>query len=119
MIYTRENHSFHPNKNHIKSLKGSKIRGCNNDSLIFSNVLRVVLYFFFNFFFFGFSWEEGVGGFDGWSLEPLSNKNTSLLKVNLNLGLEMPETRKCGIGWLHMEFICLLLQLIDRTIPIY
>jgi hypothetical protein len=39
--------------------------------------------------------------------------------VNLNLGLEMPETRKCGIGWLHMEFICLLLQLIDRTIPIY
>lgn len=106
-----------------KSLKGSKIRGCNNDSLIFSNVLRVVLYFILTSSFLGLVGRRGLGGFDGWSLEPLSNKRTSLLKVNLNLGLEMPERRRvaeiCGIGWLHMEFICLLLRLIDRTIPIY
>jgi len=50
LICAKENHSFHPNKNHIKSLKGSKIRGCNNDSVIFSNVLKGVLYFILTFF---------------------------------------------------------------------
>ncbi len=62
-------------------------------------------------------------GFDGWSLEPLSNKSTSLLKLSLNLGLEMPgKTERVTEMWNRVVVGCtwnLFPRLIDRTIPMY
>ncbi len=59
----------------------------------------------------------GRGGcFDGWSLEPLSNKSTSLLKVSLNLGLEMPERWRVTEMWNRVvaHGIYLLVSSVDR-----
>jgi hypothetical protein len=58
----------------------------------------------------------GRGGFDGWSLEPLSNKSTSLLKVSLNLGLEMAERLRVTEMWNNVvaHGIYLLASTVDR-----
>ncbi len=55
-------------------------------------------------------------GFDGWSLEPLSNKSTSLLKLSLNLGLEMMERRRVTEMWNRVvaHGIYLVVSSVDR-----
>lgn len=57
-----------------------------------------------------------MGGFDVWSLEPLSNKSTSLLKLSLNLGLEMPERLRVTEMWNSVvaHGIYLLAYAVDR-----
>ncbi len=73
----------------------------------------------------GFSWDEERWVLMVGLLSLFLIKVPSLLKLSLNLGLEMPgKTERVTEMWnrvvgLHMEFICLLPRFIDRTIPMY